>query len=395
MGKACAALGLTFLAIPSLAMRAWAGEPASFLQATTPDPTGKLQVGHGGKVLVDGPKNTYPATTGGPSCSHSPVCDNPLGGKRGDLQRVEWKQTMGYTFAYPFDLPQGGGGSLGAAIDSKGNIWTLQRNASGKPELFEFDSHYKLVRAVPESVIGHLEKAHGIAVDAGDNVWIGDANAAIVMEVSPEGKLVKTIGIKDRRGDWDEAAGQRLLWQPLDIAFAPNGDIYIGEGHGNESPNDVGASPENMVGSSRVVHLDKNGNFKGQWYGTTVGQGKFSMAHGIAVDPKTGNVWVADREQYRLVVFTADGKFIKTVQMRNLMCAVAFDPHGDLWVATGQDGQVLKIDQDGKVLGAIGNGSGFGPGQFIESNYMAWDKAGNIFVGDTSVGRVTEMVAPK
>src|ERR1700761_8710238 len=77
-----------------------AAEPGWILQATTPDPSGKLQVGPGGKVLVDAPKNNYPMTSGSPSCSHSPVCDNPLGGKRGDLQRVEWKQTMGYTFAY-------------------------------------------------------------------------------------------------------------------------------------------------------------------------------------------------------------------------------------------------------------------------------------------------------
>jgi len=119
------------------------------------------------------------------------------------------------------------------------------------------------------------------------------------------------------------------------------------------------------------------------------------MVHGIAVDPKNGNVWLGDREEYRLVVYTGDGKFIKTVQMRNLMCTVTFDPHGDLWVSSGQDGQLLKIDQNGNVLGAVGNGSGFGEGQFIESNYMAWDKQGNLYTGDTSVGRVTEMVAPK
>ncbi len=93
------------------------------------------------------------------------------------------------------------------------------------------------------------------------------------------------------------------------------------------------------------------------------------------------------------MVYTAEGKFVKTVQMRNLACAVAFDPHGDLWVASGQDGQVLKIDREGRVLGAIGNGSGTGEGQFIESNYMTWDRQGNLYTGDTSVGRITEMIA--
>jgi len=76
------------------------------------------------------------------------------------------------------------------------------------------------------------------------------------------------------------------------------------------------------------------------------------------------------------------------------MCAIAFDPKGDLWVSTGRDGQLLKLDRDGHVLGAVGNGSGIGTGQFIEATYMAWDKDGNLYSGDTSVGRVTRMVAP-
>ena len=55
----------------------------------------------------------------------------------------------------------------------------------------------------------------------------------------------------------------------------------------------------------------------------------------------------------------------------------------------------LAYEQAWSVLGAVVNGSGTGEGQFIETNYMAWDKQGNLYTGDTSVGRVTEMVAPK
>jgi len=303
---------------------------------------------------------------------------------------------MGYTYSYPVDLPEGGGGVSAVQIDSKGNVWAFQRNAPGKPQLFEFGPDRKLIRMVGEDVIGHQLKAHGMAIDRDDNVWICDADGATIMKLSPEGKLLMTLGLKGQRGDWNEAKGLRLLWQPLDLAFAPNGDIYIGEGHANESPNDTDSEdPSDNIGAARVIHLDKNGKFINQWYGNSNGQGKFSMVHAIAIDPRTGNVWLGDREEYRLVVYTAEGKFVKTVQMRNLTCAVAFDPQGKLWVASGQDGQILQIDQDGHVLGAIGNGSGTGEGQFIESNYMTWDKEGNIYAGDTSVGRVTEMIAPR
>src|ERR1700726_4909030 len=98
-----------------------------------------------------------------------------------------------------------------------------------------------------------------------------------------------------------------------------------------------------------------------------------------------GSPWIPERQSLagRPGVISAgrlyaEGKFVETVQMSNLMCAIALDPHGDLWVASGQDGQLLKIDQNGNVLGAGGNGSGTGTGQFIETNYMTWDKQGNV-----------------
>jgi hypothetical protein len=105
-------------------------------------------------------------------------------------------------------------------------------------------------------------------------------------------------------------------------------------------------------------------------------------------------VWIGDREEYRIVIYSAEGKFLKTIQMRNLVCAISFDSHGNPWIATGQDGQFLKLDRNGKVLGAIGNGMGIGTGQFIEASYWAMDMQDNLYAGDTSVGRVTKMVAP-
>jgi sugar lactone lactonase YvrE len=395
-GAGAVALCLVFAATPGEAQ-----SPGWFLQGSAQDPGGRAVVGPGGRVTSTRAGGGPAAATPGapPACRHSPLCGNRFGGARSALQRVEWKQTMGYTYVYPVDLPEGGGGVSAVQIDSKGNMWVFQRNAVGKPQLFEFGPKAagearKLVRTVGEDVIGHQEKAHGMAIDAEDNVWICDANGATVMKLSPTGQLLLTLGMRGKRGDWDEAKGQRLLWQPLDLAFAPNGDIYIGEGHANESPNDTDSDdPANNLGAARVIHLDKTGKFINQWYGNSVGQGKFSMVHGLAVDPANGNVWLGDREEYRLVVYSGDGKFVKTVQMRNLMCAVAFDPQGNLWVASGQDGQLLKIDQNGSVLGAVGNGSGTGDGQFIESNYMTWDKQGNLYAGDSRVGRVTEMAA--
>jgi DNA-binding beta-propeller fold protein YncE len=342
--------------------------------------------------------NAAPAATT-PPCSRSPVCDPKQGITRNELQRVLWQQVMPgqtkpYVFSYPLTLLDGGGGASSVAITSKGEFWVFQRNSPGHPQLFKFDHDHKMVLALGDDVIGYQEKPHGAKVDPEDNLWICDEAGATVTKISPEGKVLLRLGMKGRRGDWDESKGQRLLWEPLDVAFAANGDVYISEGHGAESPNDIdSADPANNLGVARVLHLDKNGKFLNQWFGNTVGQGKFSMAHGIAVDPRTGNVWIGDREQYRIVIYTGAGKFVKTVQMTSLTCGIAFDPRGNAWLATGQDGQILRIDENGVVLGAIGSGSGTGSGQFLEANYMVWDKQGNLYVGDTILPRVTMIVA--
>ena len=139
------------------------------------------------------------------------------------------------------------------------------------------------------------------------------------------------------------------------------------------------------------MQLTSDGKFVRQWFGNEVGQGKFNDVHGLAVDPTNGDVWVGDREQYRIVVYTADGRFKKTLQIKNLVCALNFDQQGNPWMASGQDGQFLKLDRDGKVVGAVGNGMGIGTGQFIEASYWVFDKNNNLIAGDTSVGRVTVM----
>jgi hypothetical protein len=389
---AAVALGLMVTATPAFSQDGAQAEnsqsPASSLQSSFPDPTGRTMVAADGQVTVlprtgggaplsacSGDIGKYcsgqsgfgamgcltqnkdklsgecksqvteiTAANGGvPGCSHSPVCDARVGvspGGRQQLERVEWKQTLGYTFTYPYFLPQGIGGVPAVALDSKGDLWAFKRSPAGTPQLYEFGPDRKLIRSVGDDVIGHAYKAHGMAVDAHDNVWLCDAALAIAEEVSPEGKLLKTIGVSGHRGDWEEAKGQRLLWQSLMVAFASNGDIYIGEGHGNESPNDTDSDdPTNKSGAARVIHLDQDGKFINQWYGNHVGQGKFSMVLGLAVDPANGDVWIGDREQYRIVVYTANGQFVKTLQMRNLVCALYFDSHGQLWMGSGQDGQ--------------------------------------------------------
>ena len=351
--------------------------------------------------------------SGTPTCVRSVLCMssngqgiswnvNPSGlhGGASNINRVQWRSdqvNLGYAPTYPYSLIEGANGAVSVGVDSQDNLWSLQRSPVGIDALSKFDAAGNLLFTLGDDVLGHLNKAHGMAVDSEDNVWIADPSSAIIMQISPDGKLLKTIGERGRRGDWNEETGQRLLWEPISIAFDPrNGDMYIGEGHGAESPNDrQTGEPHNASGAARVIRLDKDGNFISQLYGNMMGAGKFWQAHDLAIDPTNGDLWVGDREEYRLVVYSNEGEFKKTIQMRNLMCNVAFDANGDLWVGTGLDGQFLKLDRDGNILGAIGNGPGGGEGQIGETGYIRWDSKGILITGSTTQPRVTVWVAPE
>ena len=332
-----------------------------------------------------------------PSCYRSPICGNrATGAVGGGKGKVIWKPTLTYTPTQPYkELIKGTGGMVSVGIDSKDNVWGLQRNPAGQPQLFKFSPDGKLLLTVGEDVITHHVKAHGMKVDPNDNVWICDEAAGTVKEISPDGKLLKTLGERGHRGDWDEAKGQRLLWEPVMVDFLPNGEMFIFEGHANESPNDVdGPDPTNHVGVARVIHLDKNQNFLNQIYGNAGGPGKFDSAHGSAVDPQTGIVWIGDREQYRIVQYSSDGQFLRTIQMKNLVCSIYFDRFGGVWSGTGLDGQLSKLDRDGNVIGMMGI-PGNGDGTWGESSYLAMDSKGNIYSGDTTRGRITKWTPSK
>ena len=134
-----------------------------------------------------------------------------------------------------------------------------------------------------------------MAIDPEDNVWITAAGTSTVTKLSPDGKVLLTIGERNRRGDWDEAKGQRLLWEPVMVAFAPNGDVYIAEGHANESPNDSDSDdPANNIGAARII-MSTITQVQNQWFATRSGRAN-SPRRMVAVDPKTAMFGRATRE---------------------------------------------------------------------------------------------------
>jgi sugar lactone lactonase YvrE len=276
--------------------------------------------------------------------------------------------------ADPLTFPAGTtmGAAASVAFDSKGHLWVLNR---GTQPLVEFDTTGKFIRAFGE---GLFTRTHGLRFDRDGNIWVTDVGAHIVVKMNPEGQTLLTLGTKGEAGAWDEATGSRHLNQPNDIAFSRSGDVFIVQGH-----------TPGAAGDPRVLKFDKTGRFIKSWGGKGKEPGKFEVAHGIAIDAK-GLLWVTDRENQRIQIFDADGKFIKELKYAGLPCALDIG-NQYIYMVNGFAGQVLRLDLNGKVLAATGK-PGKGVGEFGEAHFIAVSPKGELYVADSVNSAVQKFV---
>jgi DNA-binding beta-propeller fold protein YncE len=264
-----------------------------------------------------------------------------------------------------FTLPAGVtmNATASVAFDKAGNMIVLTRSMEA---FYEFDPNGVFVRSYGGNL---FTRAHGIKVDAQGNIWATDVGGHAVYKVDRAGKVLLTLGTKGEAGEWNEAAGSRKLTQPTDVAIAANGDVFVSQGH---TP---GAN-----GDARVLKFDKDGKFLTQWGGKGSEPGKFQVAHGLDIDPQ-GNLWVADRENQRIQVFTPTGTFVREMKFAGLPCSIAIGPR-QAFMVNGFAGQIVQMDLTGKVLAVTGK-PGKGPGEFGEAHVMAVSPKGEIFVADS------------
>lgn len=261
-------------------------------------------------------------------------------------------------------LPEGTklGASSSAAFDADGHVVVFNR---GDHPLMEFDpSTGKLIRTFGE---GRYARAHGMRIDSHNNIWTTDVAGHTVTKMNAKGEVLLTLGTKGQAGKWDEASGSRLLNEPNDIGFAPDGDVFVAQGHGRGEP--------------RVLRFDKSGQYVTSWGGQGAGPGQFDIAHSVVVDAKS-LVYVADRQNRRVQVFDASGKYLKEWKYAGLPCGLYLGKDQQMYLASGFAGQILKLDANGKATGMFGQ-PGKGLGEFGEAHYMTLAPNGDIYVADT------------
>lgn len=242
-----------------------------------------------------------------------------------------------------FKMPAGRewGSSSTVDVDLDGeSIWIAERCGSNINACVNnpvnmvmlFDKDGSLVRSFGAD---YITWPHGIEVDHEGNVWIADARGTDQMQdyegedwghqvhkFSPTGIHLMSLGRKG--GGRDE----EYFYTPNDVLVAPDGSIFVGEGHSNAegSPN-------------RVHKFDADGNHLfsfGEW---GMGPGEFRQPHALAMDSK-GRLFVADRGNDRIQIFDQEGNLLDIWYQFSRNSGIFIDEHDVLYAADSESGSV-------------------------------------------------------
>ena len=281
-----------------------------------------------------------------------------------DPAQMEKAPDLGYrpveaSWALPQGMTMGAPSSV--VVDRRGHLIVFNR---GDHPLIELDAAGTFVRSFGE---GQYVRPHGMRLDAEGNIWTTDVTAHTVTKMNARGEVLMTLGAKGLRG---------LVNEPTDIAFGPRGEVYVAQGHGQGDP--------------RVLKFDRHGALLASWGGKGTAPGQFDIAHSIVVDEK-GTVYVADRQNRRVQLFTPEGKFIEAWTFAGLPCGLSIAADKQMYLVSGFAGQILRLDPRGRTLAATGQ-AGKGLGEFGEAHYLAFGSRGEIYVADTVNAKLHKFV---
>jgi sugar lactone lactonase YvrE len=223
------------------------------------------------------------------------------------------------------------GATAGVAVDRHDNIWVAERCGantcvgSDLPPILEFNTSGKLLKSFGA---GMFVFPHGIAVDKDGNVWVTDGQGKDgkgqqIFKFSPDGKVLMTLGKAGVAGD-----GPDTFNQPSAVAIAPNGDIFVADGHGGNS-------------NARIVKFTKDGKFIRTWGKKGTAPGDFDIPHCLAFDSK-GHLYVGDRNNNRIQIFDQDGNYISELKQYSRPSGIFIDKNDTIYVADSESESVSK-----------------------------------------------------
>ena len=312
------------------------------------------------------------------------------------------------------------GEATGVAVNSKGHVFVFSRgNTSGHAysasaaQLLEFGPDGKFIREIGKNLYA-WSFAHSVRIDKDDNIWAIDKGSDMVIRLNPEGRVTMVFGRKQEASDESTGplkhpnpplpAEDGRFRQVTDVAFGPEGELYISDGYIN----------------SRIAKADKDGNWIKSWGNRGTNPGEFNTPHNIATDAK-GNVYVADRGNRRIQVFDGEGKLLRVIaidvpfdenarpaignkpdlktyqQVQTFVpgapwtVCITPPPNQVLYTSDAYPGRVYKLTLEGKVLGVLGK-SGKQLKQFGWIHGIACPSENEIFVAELLNWRVQKLI---
>jgi len=239
-------------------------------------------------------------------------------------------------------MPEGRawGSTSAVAIDKDGvSIWVAERCGanscleSNLNPILEFDSTGKLVKSFGA---GLFLSPHGIDVDPQGNVWVTDCACTLgrsptpegkghqVFKFSPDGKLLMRLG---KAGG---GKGGEYFYQPNDVLVAPNGDIYVSDGHSSSDS-----------ANARIFKFTPDGRLLATWGKKGTGPGEFDQPHALAMDSK-GRLFVGDRGNNRIQILDQTGKLLDTWYQFSRPSGIYIDKNDAIYVADSESGSVAR-----------------------------------------------------
>jgi DNA-binding beta-propeller fold protein YncE len=275
------------------------------------------------------------------------------------------------------ELPDGWrfGDVAAVGVDRHDNLYVFARG-DHPMTVFDRDGHF--LRSWGEGV---FKRPHGVHMGADDTIYCTDDGDHTVRKYTLDGKLLLTIGTSGKPAPFMSGLP---FHRCTHTALAPNGDIYVSDGYGN----------------ARVHRYDANGKLIASWGEPGTRRGQFNIVHNICCDAD-GYVYVADRENHRIQVFDANGKY--QTEWHDLyrpcgLCLCCANSQKRFYVAVLAPGQEFSnrnwpnlgprisiLGESGQLLARLGDyGGPERPSPFIAPHGIAVDSSGAIYVAELS-----------